>query len=55
MKRRVEAAKLLKGSYAQMREAEKESDGEGDGAVSKLTEQYKIVSQELDQEFGVAQ
>ena len=55
MKRRVEAAGLLKRSYAQMRDAEKEIEGEGDGVVSKLREQYKIVSQEFDQEFGVAQ
>ena len=55
MKRRAWAAELLKRSYAHMREAEKESEGEQDGVVSKLREQYKIVRQEFDQEFGVAQ
>ena len=44
MKKRVEAVDLLKRSYAQMKEAAKDKEGEDDIVVVKLREQYKIWS-----------
>ena len=43
MKKWVEAVDLLKRSYAQMKEAEKDKEGEDYIVVVKLREQYKIV------------
>lgn len=53
MKKGVEAVDLLKRSYAQIRNAEKDSECEDDVVVSTLREQYNMVRREFDRSFGM--